>query len=251
MTLDDARMAHADLAAQVKYHRELYYREETPELTDAEYDALEKQLRDLEEQFPELKTPDSPTEQVGAPVSEKFAAVTHGIPMLSLDNAFDADDIADFEKSLKRFLKLPEDEVVAYAAEPKIDGLSCSILYVDGKLVRAATRGDGRVGEDITQNVRTIKGIPHTLNGSGFPERIEIRGEVYMPLAEFAEMNAKAIAEGGRTYANPRNFASGSLRQIERSGLRQDPERGARLFPRMGLRGQSQFPPRRRHGRPA
>ena len=215
MTLDDARMAHADLAAQVKYHRELYYREETPELTDAEYDALEKQLRDLEEQFPELKTPDSPTEQVGAPVSEKFAAVTHGIPMLSLDNAFDADDIADFEKSLKRFLKLPEDEVVAYAAEPKIDGLSCSILYVDGKLVRAATRGDGRVGEDITQNVRTIKGIPHTLNGSGFPERIEIRGEVYMPLAEFAEMNAKAIAEGGRTYANPRNFASGSLRQID------------------------------------
>lgn len=215
MTLDDARMAHADLAAQVKYHRDLYYREETPELTDAEYDALERQLRDLEGQFPELKTPDSPTEQVGAPVSEKFAQVTHGIPMLSLDNAFDADDIADFEKSLKRFLKLPEDEVVAYAAEPKIDGLSCSILYVDGKLVRAATRGDGRVGEDITQNVRTIKGIPHTLNGSGFPERIEIRGEVYMPLAEFAEMNAKAIAEGGRTYANPRNFASGSLRQID------------------------------------
>lgn len=215
MTLDDARVAHADLAAQVKYHRDLYYREETPELTDAEYDALEKQLRDLETQFPELKTPDSPTEQVGAPVSEKFAQVTHGIPMLSLDNAFAAEDITDFEKSLKRFLKLPEDEVVAYAAEPKIDGLSCSILYVDGKLVRAATRGDGRVGEDITQNVRTIKGIPHSLNGSGFPERIEIRGEVYMPLAEFADMNAKAIAEGGRTYANPRNFASGSLRQID------------------------------------
>ena len=215
MTLDDARMAHADLAAQVKYHRELYYREETPELTDAEYDALEKQLRDLEGQFPELKTPDSPTEQVGAPVSEKFAQVTHGIPMLSLDNAFDADDITDFEKSLKRFLKLPEDEVVAYAAEPKIDGLSCSILYVNGQLVRAATRGDGRVGEDITQNVRTIRNVPHVLKGSGFPERIEIRGEVYMPLAEFAEMNAKAIAEGGRTYANPRNFASGSLRQID------------------------------------
>ena len=215
MTLDDARVAHADLAAQVKYHRELYYREETPELTDAEYDALEKQLRDIEEQFPELKTPDSPTEQVGAPVSEKFAQVTHGVPMLSLDNAFDADDIADFEKSLKRFLKLPEDEVVAYAAEPKIDGLSCSILYVNGQLARAATRGDGRVGEDITENVKTIKDIPHTLKGSGFPERIEIRGEVYMPLAEFAEMNAKAAAEGGRTYANPRNFASGSLRQID------------------------------------
>lgn len=215
MTLDDARMAHADLAAQVKYHRELYYREETPELTDAEYDALEKQLRDLEGQFPELKTPDSPTEQVGAPVSEKFAQVTHGIPMLSLDNAFDADDITDFEKSLKRFLKLPEDEVVAYAAEPKIDGLSCSILYVNGQLVRAATRGDGRVGEDITQNARTIRNVPHVLKGSGFPERIEVRGEVYMPLAEFAEMNAKATAEGGRTYANPRNFASGSLRQID------------------------------------
>ncbi|MBP2159418.1 MULTISPECIES: NAD-dependent DNA ligase LigA [Asticcacaulis] len=215
MTLDDARVAHADLAAQVKYHRELYYREETPELTDAEYDALEKRLRDIEAQFPELKTPDSPTEQVGAPVSEKFAPVTHGIPMLSLDNAFDADDIADFEKSLKRFLKLPEDEVVAYAAEPKIDGLSCSILYINGELVRAATRGDGRVGEDITENVKTIKNVPHSLKGSGFPERIEIRGEVYMPLAEFADMNARAIAEGGRTYANPRNFASGSLRQID------------------------------------
>jgi DNA ligase (NAD+) len=215
MTLDDARVAHADLAAQVKYHRDLYYREETPELTDAEYDALEKQLRDIEAQFPELKTPDSPTEQVGAPVSEKFAQVTHGVPMLSLDNAFDAGDIADFEKSLKRFLKLPEDEVVAYAAEPKIDGLSCSILYVNGQLVRAATRGDGRVGEDITENVKTIRNVPHSLKGSGFPERIEIRGEVYMPLAEFADMNAKAAAEGGRTYANPRNFASGSLRQID------------------------------------
>ncbi len=215
MTLDDARALHSELVAQVKYHRDLYYREETPELTDAEYDALEKQLRDLEAQFPELKTADSPTEQVGAAISEKFSPVVHGIPMLSLDNAFAAEDIADFEKSLKRFLKLPEDETVAYAAEPKIDGVSCSILYVNGILTRAATRGDGRVGEEITENVRTIKGIPHRFNGSKFPEQIEIRGEVYMPLAEFAEMNAAAAAEGGKVFANPRNSASGALRQLD------------------------------------
>jgi DNA ligase (NAD+) len=215
MTLDDARAVHADLAAQVKHHRDLYYREETPELTDAEYDALEKQLRNLETQFPDLKTADSPTEQVGAPISEKFAAVAHGIPMLSLDNAFAPEDVADFEKSIRRFLRLADDEAIAFAAEPKIDGVSCNILYVNGVLTQAATRGDGRVGEDITENVKTIKGIPHKFNGSNFPEKIEVRGEVYMPLAEFADMNARAEAEGGRTYANPRNFASGSLRQLD------------------------------------
>ncbi|WP_443748317.1 NAD-dependent DNA ligase LigA [Asticcacaulis solisilvae] len=217
MTLDDARALHDELAAQVKYHRDLYYREETPELTDAEYDALERRLRALEEDFPELKTADSPTATVGAPISEKFSAVVHGVPMLSLDNAFDAEDVADFEKSLKRFLKLSDEDVVAYTAEPKIDGLSCNILYVNGELTRAATRGDGTTGEDITENVKTIKGIPHHLQGSGFPERIEIRGEVYYPLSEFAEMNAKAAADGGKVFANPRNAASGALRQLDAS----------------------------------
>ena len=217
MTLDEARDLHKSLAAQVQHHRDLYYNEEAPELTDADYDALERALRDLETKFPELKTADSPTEAVGSAISTKFAPVVHGIPMLSLDNAFAPEDIADFERSIRRFLKIPDDETLAYAAEPKIDGLSCNILYVDGVLTQAATRGDGRTGEDITENVRTIKDIPHKLKGSGWPARIEIRGEVYVPLQAFADMNAKALEEGGRTYANPRNFASGSLRQLDAS----------------------------------
>ena len=217
MTLDDARALHAELAEQVQYHRDLYYREETPELTDADYDALEARLRDLEAEFPDLKTADSPTQTVGAAISEKFSPVVHGIPMLSLDNAFAAEDISDFEDRIRRFLKLPADEPVAFAAEPKIDGLSCSLLYMKGELVRAATRGDGRTGEDITENVRTIKDVPHRLAGSDYPERIEVRGEVYMPLKEFAEMNARFAAEGAKTFANPRNSASGALRQLDAS----------------------------------
>ncbi|MGN6423831.1 MAG: NAD-dependent DNA ligase LigA [Asticcacaulis sp.] len=217
LSIDDARALHADLAAQVQHHRDLYYNEETPELSDAEYDALETRLRALEADFPELKTPESPTLQVGAPVSTKFAPVQHGVPMLSLDNAFAAEDVTDFEARLRRFLKLPDDEAVAFTAEPKIDGLSCSILYVDGELVRAATRGDGRTGEDITENVRTIKDILHRLHGDDWPARIEVRGEVYMPLAEFAAMNARAEAKGGKVFANPRNAASGALRQLDAS----------------------------------
>ncbi|ESQ92363.1 NAD-dependent DNA ligase LigA [Asticcacaulis benevestitus] len=219
MTIDDARSAHADLAAQIQHHRDLYYTQETPELTDAEYDALEAQLRALEAEFPELKTPDSPTQTVGGSASAKFSPVTHGIPMLSLDNAFAAEDVTDFEERIRRFLKLPADEPVAFAAEPKIDGVSCSLLYVKGELVRAATRGDGRTGEDITENARTIKDIPHHLKGTDhpakIPDRIEVRGEVYMPLKEFAEMNARAEADGTKVFANPRNSASGALRQID------------------------------------
>ncbi|MDI7775270.1 NAD-dependent DNA ligase LigA [Asticcacaulis sp. EMRT-3] len=217
MTPDDARALHAELAAQVQHHRDLYYNEETPELTDADYDALEKRLRALEADFPDLKTPDSPTALVGAPISEKFAPVAHGVPMLSLDNAFASEDVRDFETRIRRFLKLPDDESVAFAAEPKIDGLSCSILYVDGILTRAATRGDGRTGENITENVRTIKDIPHRLHGSGWPKHIEIRGEVYMPLAAFADMNARAEVAGTKIFANPRNAASGALRQLDAS----------------------------------
>ncbi|CAL4866620.1 DNA ligase [Asticcacaulis sp. MM231] len=215
MTIDDARSAHADLAAQIQHHRDLYYTQETPELTDAEYDALEAQLRALEAEFPELKTPDSPTQTVGGSASAKFSPVTHGIPMLSLDNAFAAEDVTDFEDRIRRFLKLPADEPVAFAAEPKIDGVSCSLLYVKGELVRAATRGDGRTGEDITENAKTIKDIPHHLKGTQHPDRIDVRGEVYMPLKEFAEMNARAEADGTKVFANPRNAASGALRQID------------------------------------
>ncbi|HEX7799973.1 MAG TPA: NAD-dependent DNA ligase LigA, partial [Asticcacaulis sp.] len=215
MSPDDARALHAELAAQVQRHRDLYYNEETPELSDADYDALEARLRALEDEFPDLKTADSPTAQVGAPISAKFAPVRHGAPMLSLDNAFASEDVGDFEARIRRFLKLPDDEPVAFTAEPKIDGLSCSILYVNGELVRAATRGDGRTGEDITENVRTIGDIPHRLHGEGWPNHIEVRGEVYMPLAEFAAMNARAEAEGAKVFANPRNAASGALRQLD------------------------------------
>jgi len=217
MTAEDVRAEHARLTAEINHHRALYYNEEAPELSDADYDALERQLRDLEMQLPELAGGDSPREMVGTPISAKFSPVTHGIPMLSLDNAFAPDDVTEFVERIKRFLKLPEDEAVAFTAEPKIDGLSCNILYVDGVLTQAATRGDGRVGEDITENVRTIKDIPHRLKGSGFPERIEIRGEVYMSLDGFAEMNQKFAEEGAKVFANPRNAASGALRQLDAS----------------------------------
>lgn len=212
---ETARARHEQLSAEIKHHRDLYYNQEAPELDDAAYDALEQELRALEAQYPDLHTVDSPTEQVGAEISAKFAPVQHGVPMLSLDNAFAPEDVADFEKSIRRFLRLPPEEALAFAVEPKIDGLSCSLLYVNGKLVRAATRGDGRTGEDITENVRTIKDVPHVLSGSGHPGRIEIRGEVYYPLADFAAMNAKSAEEGGKVFANPRNAASGALRQLD------------------------------------
>ena len=214
---DRAILRHAELADAISYHRDLYYRDDAPELSDAEYDALESEIRALETQFPELIGLDSPTTRVGAAPSEKFSPVEHGVPMLSLDNAFTPEDVTDFEAKIRRFLKLSEDERLEFVAEPKIDGLSCSILYVDGILVRAATRGDGRVGEDITENARTIKDIPHRLMTDHPPARIEVRGEVYMKSADFIAMNAKAERDGSKVFANPRNAASGALRQLDAS----------------------------------
>ncbi|OYW79715.1 MAG: DNA ligase (NAD(+)) LigA, partial [Asticcacaulis sp. 32-58-5] len=212
---DTAKSEHARLTAEINHHRALYYNEEAPELSDADYDLLEQQLRQLEALYPQLVTVDSPTETVGAPASAKFAPVQHGIPMLSLDNAFSAEDITDFVGRIRRFLKLDPLETIHFAAEPKIDGVSCSILYVNGELVRAATRGDGRLGEDITENVKTIRDIPHKLTGAGHPDRIEVRGEVYFPLEAFAAMNATAAEAGAKVFANPRNAASGALRQLD------------------------------------
>ena len=217
MSFDDAQTAHAELVSQIGYHRELYYNQETPELTDADYDRLESRLREIETRFPALKTEESPTQTVGTSVADKFSPVTHGIPMLSLDNVFTEQDVADFVDRIRRFLKLPETEVIGFAAEPKIDGVSCSLLYENGELVRAATRGDGRTGEDITENARTIIDVPDRLIGTDFPKSIEVRGEVYMPLKEFGEMNDRAAAEGGKVFANPRNAASGALRQLDAS----------------------------------
>ena len=204
----------ARLAAQMARHDALYA-EAAPEISDADYDALRARNLAIEARFPGLVREDSPSRTVGAPVSTQFAEVRHGVPMLSLDNAFDDGDVADFVARIRRFLNLPGDEVVAFVAEPKIDGLSANLRYENGILVRGATRGDGRAGEDITANLKTIADIPHRLKGSGWPAVIEVRGEVYAPNDAFADFNAEAESAGRRTYANPRNFAAGSLRQID------------------------------------
>jgi len=205
----------ARLAEALARHDALYYQGDAPEISDADYDALRRRHAEIEARFPDLVRPDSPSQRVGAGVSETFAEVRHGVPMLSLDNAFSAEEVRDFVARIARFLKLPGDEPIAFVAEPKIDGLSASLLYVDGVLQVGATRGDGRTGEDVTANLRTLgeAQIPSRLKGSGWPARVEVRGEVYAPTDAFAAFNAAAEAEGRRTYANPRNFAAGSLRQ--------------------------------------
>jgi len=219
MTAQQAAESLARLAAEMARHDDLYA-EAAPELSDADYDALRARNAEIEAAFPDLVRADSPSRKVGAPVSSQFSEVRHGVPMLSLDNAFDPGDVADFVARIQRFLKLPtaRDEAadpVAFVAEPKIDGLSANIRYEKGILVRGATRGDGRTGEDITANLMTIADIPQRLSGSGWPDVIEVRGEVYAPNEAFAAFNAEAEAQGRRTYANPRNFAAGSLRQID------------------------------------
>lgn len=215
LTEDAARDELARLAEEMARHDALYHASDAPEISDADYDALKARNAALEAGFPALIRPDSPSLKVGAPVSTQFAPVRHGVPMLSLDNAFDDDEVADFVARIARLLKLPGDDPIAFVAEPKIDGLSASLLYVDGVLRVGATRGDGRTGEDVTANLKTLgeATIPTRLKGTGWPDRIEIRGEVYAPNAAFAAFNAEAEAAGRRTYANPRNFAAGSLRQ--------------------------------------
>ena len=213
LTTPQAEAELAWLAVEMARHDALYYAEAAPEISDADYDALKRRNAEIEALHPDLIRPDSPSERVGAAASSQFVEVRHGVPMLSLDNAFDEGEVRDFVARIGRFLKLPGDEPVAFVAEPKIDGLSANLLYVDGALSVGATRGDGRTGEDVTANLKTIADIPHRLPGDGWPSRIEIRGEVYAPNDAFARFNAEAEAEGRRTYANPRNFAAGSLRQ--------------------------------------
>ncbi len=212
LTAATAAEALAWLAAEMARHDALY-NEASPEISDAEYDALRARNLAIETAFPDLVRPDSPSNKVGAAASTQFAEVRHGVPMLSLDNAFDEGEVRDFVARITRFLKLPADEPIAFVAEPKIDGLSANLLYVDGRLTIGATRGDGRAGEDVTANLNTIADVQQTLAGDDWPDRIEIRGEVYAPNDAFAAFNAAAEAEGRRTYANPRNFAAGSLRQ--------------------------------------
>jgi DNA ligase (NAD+) len=210
----DAAQELTRLADELAANDIRYFQDDAPAISDAAYDALKRRNAEIEARFPHLVRENSPSLRVGARRSESFAPVTHGVPMLSLDNAFSDADAAEFDARVRRFLRLGDD-TVAYTAEPKIDGLSASLRYEDGALVQGATRGDGRVGEDVTANLRTLSEIPRRLKGSGWPSVIEVRGEVYLGHDEFARLNAAAATAGERTYANPRNAAAGSLRQID------------------------------------
>lgn len=201
------------LADEIASHDLAYHQADSPVVSDAEYDALRRRNADIEARFPHLVRENSPSLRVGAARSEQFSPVKHGVPMLSLDNAFSDADALEFDARVRRFLGLDATDI-AYTAEPKIDGLSASLRYEGGVLVRGATRGDGRVGEDVTANLLTIADIPQRLSRSGWPEVVEVRGEVYLSHAAFAGLNAQAEAAGQKTYANPRNAAAGSLRQI-------------------------------------
>ena len=215
MTEDDVKKRLAYLAREIKAADALYYLDDNPALTDAEYDALRRENAKLESEFPHLIRKDSPSKSVGAKPSGKFGKITHSVPMLSLDNAFSDDDVVDFVARVKRFLNLPEDSEMAFTAEPKIDGLSAALRYENGKLVSGATRGDGQIGEDVTANLATLDDVPKTLSGSGWPDILEVRGEVYISHEDFTTMNAAQAKAGKAEYKNPRNAAAGSLRQID------------------------------------
>jgi DNA ligase (NAD+) len=212
------------LAGEIAHHNRLYHAEDAPEISDAQYDALVRRNAELERQFPHLVRSDSPSRAVGAVLEGPLAKVRHALPMLSLDNAFSDAEVADFVGRVRRFLKLAEDAPVALTAEPKIDGLSCSLRYEKGALVLAATRGDGTTGEDVTPNARTIHDVPQRLP-AGAPDVFEIRGEVYMSKADFAALNRRQAEGGGKIFANPRNAAAGSLRQKDPAITRARPLR--------------------------
>ncbi len=203
------------LAAEIARHDEFYHRADAPEITDAEYDALRKRNEAIEARFPDLKREDSPSEKVGAAPVEGFGKVRHRVGMLSLGNAFDEADVREFVARIRRFLSLGENEPVAMTAEPKIDGLSISLRYDNGRLVEAATRGDGSEGENVTANVRTMNEIPNALKGGDWPASIDIRGEIFMAGDDFRKLNAEQEAAGNKVFANPRNAAAGSLRQLD------------------------------------
>jgi DNA ligase (NAD+) len=211
LTAKEAAAELERLAAEIARHDKLYHAKDAPEIPDAEYDELRIRNAAIEARFPELVRDDSPSVRVGSAPAEKFGKVRHAVPMLSLDNAFDAEDARAFVVRVQRFLNLDAPPVIA--AEPKIDGLSASLRYENGKFVQGATRGDGREGEDVTANLATISDIPHAIKGA--PAVLEVRGEVYMEKAAFAKMNAKLEAEGKQTYVNPRNSAAGALRQLD------------------------------------
>jgi DNA ligase (NAD+) len=203
------------LAAELGAHDRRYYQDDAPTVSDAEYDALRRRNEEIEARFPALVRTDSPSRRVGAQPSQKFAKVRHAVLMLSLGNAFSDDEVIDFVERVRRFLRLPAEEKVVFTAEPKIDGLSCTLRYEGGRLVRGATRGDGAEGEDVTANVRTLADIPGELRGKRLPDVCEVRGEVYMTKSAFVALNERQKAAGRQVFANPRNSAAGSLRQLD------------------------------------
>jgi DNA ligase (NAD+) len=220
LKIDPAKLTEAQakaelkrLATEIGAHDKRYYQEDAPTVTDAEYDALRQRNAAIEARFPDLVRADSPSKRVGAAPTGKFKKVRHALPMLSLDNAFAEQDVVDFVMRIRRFLKLSEDEKLAFSSEPKIDGLSMSLRYEGGELVTAATRGDGAEGEDVTANIRTLEDVPKKLKGRNVPDICEVRGEVYMTKHAFLALNERQKAAGDTIFANPRNSAAGSLRQ--------------------------------------
>jgi DNA ligase (NAD+) len=217
LSAKQAKAEHARLSVEIAEHDKRYYQNDAPTISDTEYDALRKRYGAIEARFPDLRTLESLTQRVGAAPSARFAKVRHAVPMLSLDNAFAEQDVVDFVGRIRRFLRLSDDEKIAFSAEPKIDGLSMSLRYEHGELATGATRGDGAEGEDVTANVKTIANIPHKLSGRKVPVVTEVRGEVYMTKAAFLELNRKQAEAGKQLYVNPRNTAAGSLRQLDAS----------------------------------
>ncbi len=213
-SIEKAQAQHQTLVAKIERHNHLYYTLDSPSITDHEYDQLIQALLELEAQFPDLQTEESPTQRVGSAPLDEFSQITHEMPMLSLSNGFKDDDIADFDRRLHKEIDLDESVVIGYVAEPKLDGLAVSIMYENQRFKYAATRGDGRVGEDITQNVKTIRSIPLVLPKDA-PEKLEVRGEIFMPHKGFAELNRAQAEAGKKTFVNPRNAAAGSLRQLD------------------------------------
>ncbi|HET6419722.1 MAG TPA: NAD-dependent DNA ligase LigA [Geobacteraceae bacterium] len=215
MDRQSAEKRATKLRDEIKRNNYLYYALDAPELTDAEYDALFRELVALEKEYPNLVTDDSPTQRVGGAPLDKFSQVGHRIPMLSLENAFDEGDIKDFDERIKRFLALPPGEEIEYVCEPKMDGLAVELAYESGEFAVGSTRGDGFVGEDVTRNLKTVKTIPLRLSLADPPERFEVRGEVYLGLKAFQRLNEEREEAGEPSFANPRNAAAGSLRQLD------------------------------------
>jgi DNA ligase (NAD+) len=217
LTAKQAKAEYARLAAEISQHDKRYYQQDRPSISDAAYDALRVRYNAIEARFPDLRTLESLSLKVGAAPTGKFKKVRHAVAMLSLDNAFEEQDVVDFAARIRRFLKLGDDEKITFSAEPKIDGLSMSLRYENGELITAATRGDGAEGEDVTANIKTLKDVPLELKGKQVPKICEVRGEVYMTKADFLKLNERQKAAGDDIFANPRNSAAGSLRQKDPS----------------------------------